>query len=87
MTSFSPLSPSLHPLHPLHLLMKIIPYQLIFNHIMADNYLEKHMDDYQKRKREWERKKKHLTSPKRIASSDNNRSVESEQKRGYRDGE
>ena len=67
--------------------MKIIPYQLIFNHIMADNYLEKHMDDYQKRKREWERKKKHLTSHKRIASSDNNRSVESEQKRGYRDGE
>lgn len=28
---------------------------------MADNYLEKHREDYEKRKAEWLRKQKHLS--------------------------
>lgn len=27
---------------------------------MADNYLERHREDYEARKKEWERRKRHL---------------------------
>ncbi|MDO4160894.1 MAG: dehydrogenase [Prevotellaceae bacterium] len=37
---------------------------------MADNFLEKHQLEYEKRKEEWLRKKKHL--PKRINNAVNN---------------
>ena len=32
---------------------------------MADNYLERHREEYEKRKAEWLRKKKHLSTIKR----------------------
>ncbi|MCI5917175.1 MAG: dehydrogenase [Bacteroidales bacterium] len=35
---------------------------------MADNYLERHREEYEKRKAEWLRKKKHLSIVKRKAS-------------------
>lgn len=34
---------------------------------MADNYLEKHREDYEKRKQEWLRKKKHLSKKQTVA--------------------
>jgi hypothetical protein len=34
---------------------------------MADNYLEKHQLEYEKRKAEWLRKKKHLPKIKKIS--------------------
>lgn len=41
---------------------------------MADNYLEKHYDDYLRRKAEWERKKKlGLIRPASSAANGNNR--------------
>ncbi|MCD8202640.1 MAG: dehydrogenase [Prevotella sp.] len=33
---------------------------------MADNFLEKHYAEYERRKEEWLRKKKHLTVTKKI---------------------
>jgi len=31
---------------------------------MADNYLERHQEEYEKRKQDWMRKKKHLPAAK-----------------------
>jgi len=36
---------------------------------MADNYLERHYEDYEKRKQEWLRKKKHLPAHKALPSN------------------
>lgn len=35
---------------------------------MADNYLEKHQLEYEKRKAEWLRKKKHLPRTKKLTA-------------------
>ncbi len=32
---------------------------------MADNFLEKHYEEYEKRKAQWLRRKKHLPKPKK----------------------
>lgn len=39
--------------------------------IMADNYLERHQLEYEKRKAEWLRKKKHLPKIKPSGIKDN----------------
>lgn len=37
---------------------------------MADNFLERHRRDYEIKKAEWERKKRHLPKLKKIAKPD-----------------
>ena len=34
--------------------------ELLNDTMMADNYLEKHREEYEKKKADWERKKRHL---------------------------
>ena len=54
---------------------------------MADNYLEKQMDDYRKRKLEWERKKKHHASKNVKTPPKPSASTNRDENSGYRDGE
>ena len=52
-----------------HQSLPISPY-----HIMADNYLERHREEYEQRKQAWLKKKKHIPKAKQKASA--NRSIE-----------
>ncbi|MGN1375173.1 MAG: dehydrogenase [Prevotella sp.] len=40
---------------------------------MADNYLERHQLEYEKKKAEWLRKKKHLPKQKKLSVSNHNK--------------